>query len=136
MTEALSLTTEERKARWDQLLPMRDRIIGQILEEVPDSRLTGHTTERLPNHASFVFKNVDGNELLMLLDNAGFECSSGSACKTGNPEPSGVLLALGLSPLWALGSLRITLGTQTSFQEVDTFVHELPALVQRVRKLH
>jgi cysteine desulfurase len=97
--------------------------------------LTGHPTLRLANHASFVFKGVDGNALLMLLDDAGFACSSGSACKTGDPEPSEVLLALGLSPDWALGSLRVTLGAHSSEADVDAFLDVLPALVERVRVL-
>ena len=70
--------------------------------------------ERLPNHASFVFNGVDGNALLMMLDVEGIACSSGSACKTGNPEPSDVLTNLGFNHDWALGSLRVTLGTYTT----------------------
>ena len=79
-----------------------------MLEEIPAARLTGHPVYRLPNHASFVFEGADGNVLLMLLDAAGFACSSGSACKTGSPKPSEVLTAVGLPPEWALGSLRVT----------------------------
>jgi cysteine desulfurase len=114
---------------------MRDRVIGRILEDVPAARLTGHPVNRLPNHASFVFDGVDGNALLMMLDVAGYACSSGSACKTGDPEPSGVLLALGLTRSWALGSLRVTLGKDTSPQEVESFLDDLPGIVERVRKL-
>ena len=135
MAEALELANEERTMRQSQVLPMRDRIIGHVLEEIPESRLTGHPSARMPNHASFVFKDIDGNELLMVLDAAGYACSSGSACKTGNPEPSGVLLALGLSPNWALGSLRITLGSHTYPSEVDLFLSDLPGLVYRARNL-
>jgi cysteine desulfurase len=91
--------------------------------------------ERLPNHASFVFKGVDGNALLMLLDAAGFACSSGSACKTGNPEPSEVLAALGLEREWGLGSLRVTLGRQTTEDEVEAFLAALPELVAKCRAL-
>ena len=90
---------------------------------------------RLPNHASFVFKGVDGNALLTLLDVEGFACSSGSACKTGDPEPSGVLLALGLSREWALGSLRVTLGVASTPAEIDAFLAVLPGAIQRVRAL-
>jgi cysteine desulfurase len=116
--------------------PMRDRIIGRVLEDVPDARLTGHPTDRLPNHASFVFDGVDGNALLMMLDVAGYACSSGSACKTGDPEPSGVLLALGLPRSWALGSLRVTLGKDTTPQEVESFLTDLPEIVEKVRSLN
>jgi cysteine desulfurase len=87
LAEALQITNLEIADRKPKLESLRDHVIGRILEEVPDSRLTGHPTQRLPNHASFAFKGVDGNFLLMLLDNAGFACSSGSACKVGTPEP-------------------------------------------------
>ncbi|MGZ6316353.1 MAG: cysteine desulfurase family protein, partial [Anaerolineales bacterium] len=109
--EALRLADEERSQRTAHVQPLRDHIIGSVLETITDARLTGSSEYRLPNHASFVFKDVDGNLLLTLLDAAGYACSSGSACKTGNPEPSEVMLALGLSRDWALGSLRVTLGT-------------------------
>ena len=134
MAEALRLVGVERQARWTYLQPIRDHLIGQILERIPDSRLTGHMTQRLPNHASFVFRGVDGNHLLTLLDVEGFGCSSGSACKTGNPEPSGVLLALGLAPEWALGSLRITLGSGTNIEQVEKLIQALPSLVEKARK--
>jgi cysteine desulfurase len=105
---ALQLAQEERAQRAAHALELRDHIIGEVLERVPDSRLTGSPTSRLPNHASFVFKDVDGNLLLMLLDAAGFACSSGSACKTGDPEPSDVLTAVGLRRRTWLA--RVTVG--------------------------
>jgi cysteine desulfurase len=89
----------------------------------------------LPNHCSFAFEGVDGNLLLTLLDAAGFACSSGSACKTGNPEPSDVLTSLGLPREWALGSLRVTLGTGTVPADVDAFLKTLPPLVEKARRL-
>ena len=115
--------------------PLRDRIIGTILEEVPDSRLTGHPVDRLPNHCSFAFKGVDGNLLLTLLDAAGFACSSGSACKTGNPEPSEVMTAIGLSREWGLGSLRVTLGAGTTPAHIDVFLKMVPGIVRQARTL-
>ncbi|MBI2331413.1 MAG: cysteine desulfurase, partial [Chloroflexi bacterium] len=134
--EALHRAAEEREARIAHVKPMRDHIIGAILETISDSRLTGHPEQRLPNHASFVFKDVDGNLLLQLLDAAGFACSSGSACKTGNPEPSEVVTALGYSRDWALGSLRITLGAGTTPEHVDAFLKTLPDLVTKARSLN
>jgi cysteine desulfurase len=135
MAEALRLAQEEHEVRESQAVALRNRIIGTILEEVPDSQLTGHPSERLPNHASFVFKDVDGNNLLMLLDTEGFACSSGSACKTGNPETSDVLTAMGLPVEWGLGSLRVTVGKDTTPSEVDSFLNLLPDVVARTRKL-
>jgi cysteine desulfurase len=133
LAEALRLAQSEREARAARLRPLRERLIGQVLEEIPEARLTGHPSQRLPNHASFVFAGVDGNALLMLLDLEGFACSSGSACKTGDPEPSEVLLALGLPRDWVLGSLRVTLGMNTTPEEVEAFLKVLPGVVERIR---
>jgi len=134
--EALRLTHKEREQRVEHVLPLRDKIIGAVLETIPDSQLTGDMENRLPQHASFVFKGVDGNLLLTLLDAAGFACSSGSACKTGNPEPSEVMNAIGLSSDWGLGSLRITLGSHTTPADVDAFLNALPTLVEKARTLN
>jgi cysteine desulfurase len=133
---AFHLAVQERERRTQQVKPLRDRIIGSVLEAIPDAQLTGHPERRLPNHASFVFKDVDGNLLLQLLDAAGFACSSGSACKTGNPEPSEVVSAIGISREWGLGSLRVTLGVNTTPAEVDSFLQTLPLLVGRARLLN
>lgn len=134
MAEAFRLAQEERLQRTQILQPLRDALIGRILEEIPDTRLTGHPAQRLPNHASFVFHGADGNALLALLDVAGFACSSGSACKTGSPEPSEVLIALGLDRNWALGSLRVTLGTHTTAADIEAFLSVLPAAVAKSRR--
>ena len=134
--EALRLTNEEREQRTAHALPLRDKIIGTVLETIPDSHLTGGIEARLPHHASFVFQNMDGNLLLTLLDAAGFACSSGSACKTGNPEPSEVMNAIGLSRDWGLGSLRVTLVKDTLPEQVESFLSELPSLVEKARKLN
>jgi cysteine desulfurase len=134
MAEAFRLAQDEKQARTSNLKPLRDHIIGSILEEIPDSQLTGHPDERLPNHASFLFKGVDGNALLMMLDLEGFACSSGSACKTGNPEPSDVLTSLGFTREWALGSLRVTLGMYTQPSEIEQFLTCLPRVVSKLRQ--
>ncbi|MEJ2709596.1 MAG: cysteine desulfurase family protein [Anaerolineales bacterium] len=133
LAEALRLARRERNEQAPRLAALRDHLIGRVLEEIPDARLTGHPSQRLPNHASFVFKGVDGNALLMMLDVEGFACSSGSACKTGSPEPSDVLTALGLSPEWALGSLRVTMGNHTTPDEIEAFLAVLPGLIRRAR---
>jgi cysteine desulfurase len=135
LAESLRLAVAERESRTAHLLPLRDKIIGSVLELVPESRPTGHLQSRLPNHASFVFKDADGNLLLQLLDAAGFACSSGSACKTGNPEPSQAITSLGFSRDWALGSLRVTLGASTTPIDVENFIGILPVLVEKARNL-
>jgi len=135
MAKALELVHLERQAIIERVLPLRDLVIKTVLAGIPDSRLTGHPTYRLPNHASIVFKGADSNSLLMYLDLKGFACSSGSACKTGNPEPSEVLLALGLPVEWALGSLRITSGAHTTPAEIEAFLSVLPDGVVKARSL-
>lgn len=133
LAEALTIAQADAGDWAERITPLRDHLIGAVLENLPNVRLTGHPTQRLPNHASFVFEGVDGNLLLMLLDAAGFGCSSGSACKTGNPQPSEVLTAIGLSRAWALGSLRVTLGRETTARQIDDFLQVLPELVTRAQ---
>jgi len=128
----IALTQQEKDAsRFRQL---RDRIIDGVLDSIPGVRLTGHRELRLPNNASFVFERLDGNALLAALDLAGFACSSGSACKTGDPEPSNVLLALGFEPDLALGSLRVSVGRQTTDDEVSDFLDMLRTTVAKLKE--
>jgi cysteine desulfurase len=133
--EAIRLAEVERNERVAHVIPLRNRIIGEVLERIPDSNLTGHPVKRLPNHCSFVFKGLDGNLLLNLLDASGFACSSGSACKTGNPEPSEVMKLINLPSEWGLGSLRVTLGAASTANDVENFLAKLPTLVATARKL-
>ena len=133
MAEALKLARLEREKRISEVLPLRDFLIDGVLSEIPKSKLTGHPVDRLPNHASFVFEGVDGNALLMQLDMAGFACSSGSACRVGTPKPSEILTAIGIPSNWALGSLRVTLGKDTTQGDINSFLDFLPGLIARVR---
>jgi cysteine desulfurase len=135
MAEALKIAQAGAESRRLHLQPLRDFLIGHVLEAIPQAYLSGHSSERLPNHASFVFDGVDGNSLLGMLDMAGFACSSGSACKTGSPEPSDVLLAIGLPRRLALGSLRVTLGQDSTEEHIRAFLKVLPGLVERSRTL-
>jgi cysteine desulfurase len=134
--KALELARSLRNELTPRLESWRNEIIHGIEATIPASRLTGHRHQRLANHASFSFKGVDSNQLLAALDLAGYACSSGAACKTGNPEPSPILLALGLEPDWALGALRITLGRGTTKSMVDKFIGEFPEIMQRLRAQH
>ncbi len=134
MAAAFELVQVEHDQRTNHILPLRDHLINQVLK-IPSSQLTGHPEERLVNHASFVFEGVDGNLLISILDGAGFACSSGSACKTGDTKPSSVLTHLGYTPSWALGSLRVTLGKDTSAEDIDSFLKVLPGCIHQVREL-
>ena len=134
MGQAHTLATE----RWEEdsriFSDLRDGLIRGVLDRVPGALVTGHPSDRLPNHTSFVFPDVDGNALLAALDLAGFACSSGSACKTGDPEPSEVLTAMGMDPDLALGSLRVTVGRQTTDDEVEAFIEALPETISRLSR--
>lgn len=131
--EALALVRDRRRAETARVMKLRDQLIAGVLSSVRGAALTGHPGERLANHASFTFDDIDSNNLLAALDLAGFGCSSGSACKTGDPEPSHVLGAIGLSDELALGSLRVTLGSSNNASQVDRFLNTLPAAVERLR---
>jgi cysteine desulfurase len=102
---------------------------------VPNAQLTGHSEQRLPSHASFVFDGLDGNMLLIHLDLNGVAASSASACKTGNPEPSGVLLAMGYPHDTALGSVRLTVGKDTTEDDIEYAVETLAQTVEKLYRL-
>ena len=133
LATALQITAAEREIHNPRFAALRDRLIAGVLSSIPNSLLTGHLNQRLPNHASFALDGVDGNALLMHLDLAGIAASSGSACKTGDPRPSSVLLACGLTPEWAAGSLRLTVGRATTAEDVDRVLEILPGVVARLR---
>ncbi|HUN06998.1 MAG TPA: cysteine desulfurase family protein [Aggregatilineales bacterium] len=135
MAWALELATTEYEFRVKQLTARRDELIDGVLSRIPDVRLTGHPTERLPSHASFVIDGAESNTLLMHLDLLGVAASSGSACKTGNPEPSDVLLAMGYTPTEALTGLRLTVGLSTTQADIEYAVDALVRTVEKVRKV-
>jgi cysteine desulfurase len=131
---AIRYVARECASQATRLTELRNHLVDGVLASVPDTRVSGHPTDRLPNHASLIFKGVDGESLLMALDVEGIAVSTGSACTSGNPEPSPVLLALGIPHEWALGGLRITLGYHTTEQEIDAVLDVLPKCVERVRQ--
>lgn len=135
LAAALRLAEEERETETPRLVKLRDRLINGVLDSIPDARLTGHRTLRLADSASFAFLGSDGEALLMALDLDGVAASTGSACTTGDPEPSFVLTAMGLDPEWAIGSLRLTLGRWTTEEQINRVLEVLPAAVDRTRAL-
>jgi len=114
---------------------LRDRLIDGILERIDDVILTGHRTERLPFHTSFCFHYIEGESMLLRLDALGIGASSGSACTSGSLEPSHVLLAIGLPHEIAHGSLRLTLGKDTSDEDIDYVLENLPKVVESLRAM-
>jgi cysteine desulfurase len=135
MAYALELAYAEREERRNIVESHRGRLIEAVLDRVDGVHLTGHPTDRLSSHASFLFDGIDGNKLVMHLDMRGVAASSASACKVGNPEPSSVLLALGYDRLQALGSLRLTVSHLTTDNEIDYAVNALVESVAALRRL-
>ncbi len=121
--------------RRDQVSALRDQMEKAIATDIGGVQFTGVEVARLPNTSSMVIDNVDGESLLMGLDLAGVSASTGAACSSGNPEPSPTLLAMGLSRREAQGSLRVSLGCDTSREEITEFLVILRNVVDRLRKI-
>ena len=130
---ALRIARERRASESPRQARLRDRLISGVRTRVPDAVLNGHPLDRLPNNASFCIPGTEGESLIVALDLEGFAVSSGSACTSGETEPSQVLLALGLDRELAKGSLRVTVGRSTTESQVDRFVDALARVVARLR---
>ena len=130
---AMRIATAKRATESARQAALRDMLIAGIRARIPDATLTGHPTERLPNNASFCFSGTQGEALVVSLDLEGFSVSSGSACTSGNTDPSHVLLALGLDRELAQGSLRLTLGRDTTEADIVALLAALPRIVARLR---
>lgn len=129
----LAAESLERRAKYESEL--RDYLIRRVLEEVPYTRLNGHPSERLSNNANFSFRFIEGESLLIMLDQKGICASSGSACTSGSLDPSHVLLAIGLPHEIAHGSLRLTLSEEITKEEIDFVVDEIKKIVERLRSM-
>ena len=119
----------------DKIIKLRDKLIKEILNKVENVRLNGHPTNRLPGNVNFCFEFVEGESMLLNLDMEGIAASSGSACTSGSLEPSHVLLAIGLPPEIAHGSLRLSLGKDNTEEEVDYLIDILPKIIKKLRAL-
>ena len=126
---AAKLAKENMAERSAKEIALRDHLIERVLKEIPYTRLNGHRTDRLPNNANFCFRFIEGESMLILLDQAGICGSSGSACTSGSLDPSHVLLAIGLPHEIAHGSLRLTLSEKNTMEEIDYTVDELKKIV-------
>lgn len=135
LAKALELAYAENEQRMQHFRQMRDMLIMNILDRLSDVELSGHPEKRLPSHASFVIDGIDANALLMHLDMKGIAASSGSACKTGNPEPSDILLAAGYTSEQAKCGLRLSVGTHTSAEDAEYALDVLVNAVGKLRKL-
>lgn len=117
----------------EKLKYLREYLIAQIEKQIPDIRINGHRTKRLPGNVNVSFKGIDAGELLLNLDERGICASAGSACSTGNPNPSHVLTAIGLPSDLSKGSLRITLGEENTKEDVNYLVKNLVEIVKKLR---
>ncbi|MDY4138153.1 MAG: cysteine desulfurase NifS [Eubacteriales bacterium] len=133
--KAIEIATRDMEANAARMTALRDKLIHGILENIPDVRLNGHPTRRLPNNVNVSVRYIEGEALLLRLDLAGIAGSSGSACTSGSLDPSHVLLAIGLPHEIAHGSLRLTLGTDTTEADIDEVLDKLPGIVKNLRDM-
>lgn len=135
MAEALRLACRDMDETRLRLAEMRDYLITQVVEKIPYTKVNGHLTKRLPNNVNFSFHFIEGESLLLMLDLNGIAASSGSACTSGSLDPSHVLLSIGLPHEIAHGSLRVTLGEENTYEQIDYFVEKLTGIVEKLRAM-
>ena len=133
--KAIELATADIDAHNARLTGMRDHMISEILTRIPETRLNGDATRRLPGNVNVSVRYIEGESLLLSLDLKGIAASSGSACTSGALDPSHVLLAIGLPHEIAHGSLRLTMNEENTMEEVDTVVEALVEIVKRLRAM-
>jgi len=132
---AMELAARECRERSDHVRPLRDRLIEGILENIPHTELNGHRQRRLPNNVNVRFSYIEGEAICLRLDFQGIAASTGSACSSENLEASHVLLALGVAPEEAHGSLRLTLGRDNTTEDVDYVLEKLPPIIEGLRAM-
>ncbi len=132
---AMELAAAEWHRRSEHVRPLRDRLIEGVLGSIPRARLNGHPRRRLPNNANFIFDSIEGEAICLKLDLLGIAASTGSACSSERGEASHVLLALGIPPERAHGSLRLTLGRDNTEEDVDYLLENLPRVVEELRAI-
>ncbi|MDO8682268.1 MAG: cysteine desulfurase NifS [Armatimonadota bacterium] len=133
--KAAELALEELAATSARLLPLRDKLTDGILERIPDVKLNGHPTLRLPNNLNVSISGIEGESIIMLMDMNNVCASTGSACSSDSLDPSHVLLAMGLSHELAHGSVRFTLGKCNTEDHIDHVLHTFPCVVERLRAM-
>jgi len=135
MAKALTLAQKDKEKETQRLIPLRDKLIEGILKSIPKTRLNGHSTIRLPNNVNISFLDIEGEALVLYLDAAGIFVSTGSACTSASLEPSHVILALGMPYEVAHGSIRFTLGHETTDENIDYVLKTLPPLIEKLRSI-
>ena len=135
MAAAASIAAEEMEKNIAKETQVRDYAINRILEEVPYARLNGDRKNRLPNNINICFRFIEGESMLIMLDQKGICASSGSACTSGSLDPSHVLLAIGLPHEIAHGSLRLTLSAETTKEDMDYVIDNIKVTIERLRSM-
>lgn len=133
-SKAVELLKKE-KAKNKTIKKLRDYLISQIKKKIPSVMINGDLIKRLPSNAHFIFKGVEGESILLMLSQKGLAVSTGSACSSGSLEPSHVLLAMGIPPELAHGSIRVTIGRETTKKELDLLIKELPPIIKKLRAM-
>src|SRR2546425_10631032 len=132
---AAELAMEHLDEENTRVRALRDRLEDAVLTTIPGASRNGAKEERLPNTSNIAFDSVEAEAILMLLDQVGICASSGSACTTGSLDPSHVLVAMGLSPARARGSVRFSLGIYNTDQDVDLLLEHLPQIISKLRAI-
>lgn len=135
LAKAVELAYVDFDAKIEKMTKLRDKLINGILTTIPYTKLNGHPTKRLANNSNIGVEYVEGESLLLLLDMNGIAGSSGSACTSGSLDPSHVLLSIGIPHEKAHGSIRFTLGSQNTEEEIDKVLAVMPSIVQRMRDM-
>ncbi|AFA47766.1 cysteine desulfurase NifS [Acetobacterium woodii] len=133
--KAAEMANDHLETNANHMKTLRDRLIKGIMDNIPQVRLNGHPEKRLPGNANFCFDYIEGESILLSLDIIGIAGSSGSACTSGSLDPSHVLLAIGLPAGVAHGSLRLTIGKNTTTEDIDYVVENLIQIIERLRKM-
>jgi len=133
--KACQICQKEMKIEAERLRKLRDKLIKGVLRKIPGSHLNGHPQKRLVNNANFWFDFVEGESIVIQLDLLGIAASTGSACSSAKLEPSHILLAIGLKPQQAHGSLRLTLGRWTKEKDINFVLKVLPEIIKKLRKI-
>jgi len=133
--KAAELAKNEMPIEIEKHTKYRDKIIKNVLDNIDDSYLNGHPTKRLPNNVNLGIRFIEGESIVLDLDSEGIAASTGSACSSKSMDPSHVLLAIGLKPQEAQGSLRVSVGRFTTVDDVDYFLEKLPPIIDRLRKM-
>lgn len=133
--KAIEIACSDIEGTAKRMCYLRDKLINGIEASIPEVKLNGHRTERLPSNVNFSIKYIEGESILLMLDINGIAASSGSACTSGSLDPSHVLLAMGMPHETAHGSLRLTLGDDTTEDDIDYVLEVLPEIVVKLRKM-